>query len=38
MLKCRERVTLDEAHKVLLLALPQKAVRDAGAKLAKPQK
>jgi hypothetical protein len=35
MLICRERVTQDAAHKVLLTALPQKPMRDAGAKLPK---
>jgi hypothetical protein len=36
MLTCRERVTQDAAHKVLLAALPQKP-RDSGAKLSKPR-
>jgi hypothetical protein len=35
MLKCRERVTQEAAHQVLLLALPQKPSRDAAAKLPK---
>jgi hypothetical protein len=35
MLACRERVTRDAAHKVLLLALPQKPPRDAATKLPK---
>jgi hypothetical protein len=35
MLKCRERVTQEAAHKVLLLAMPPKPPRDAGAKLPK---
>jgi hypothetical protein len=37
MLKCRERVTQDAARKVLLMALPQKPSREAGAKLPKPR-